>query len=199
VNVTEPDILGLQATQRVKGILRASPDQWLTAAHLGAGYPEMPKEELVASRPLLKLLVELVELPGEGYTQTVLLAGHLSFPGIREDRDSGLTQINELRLGTKVYRVLPPGSTKYIQITLQLSTVISCDQNHRSVVGHFDQPVDPEVPFLNRGLVGGQVAVDHKEVNARLDGICDKPFQALGGIGEVVVFIEVKIASVGES
>jgi hypothetical protein len=67
------------------------------------------------------------------------------------------------------------------------------------VVGHFDQPVYPEVPFLNRGLVGCEVAVDHKEVNARPDGICDKPFQALRGVGEVAIFIEVKITGVGKS
>jgi len=67
------------------------------------------------------------------------------------------------------------------------------------VVGHFDQPVDPEVPFLNGGLVRREVAVDHKEINVRPDGICDKPFQTLRGVGEVVVFSEVKIAGVAES
>jgi hypothetical protein len=77
--------------------------------------------------------------------------------------------------------------------------VISRDQNHRSVIGHFDQPVDPEVPFLNRGLVSREVAVDHKKVNVRLDGIRDKPFQALSGVGEVAVFIEVEITGVSES
>jgi hypothetical protein len=30
------------------------------------------------------------------------------------------------------------------------------------------------------------------------DGICDKPFQTLRGVGEVAVFIEVEIASVSE-
>jgi hypothetical protein len=52
----------------------------------------MPKQELVASRPLLKALVELIELPGKGLTQTVLVTGHLSFAGIRENCDSSLTQ-----------------------------------------------------------------------------------------------------------
>ena len=42
-----------------------------------------------------------------------------------------------------------------------------------------------------------EAAVDHEEVNARPDGICDKPFQTLSGVGEVAVFIEVEIASVG--
>jgi len=77
--------------------------------------------------------------------------------------------------------------------------VISRYQYYGRVVGHFDQPVDPEVPFLNCGLVGREIAVDHKEVNARLDGICDKPFQTMCGVGEVAVFIEVEIAGVTES
>jgi hypothetical protein len=77
--------------------------------------------------------------------------------------------------------------------------VISRDQYYGRVVGHFDHHVDPEVPFLDCGLVGREVAVYHKEVNARLDGISDKPFQALGGVGEVAVFIEVKITGVSES
>jgi hypothetical protein len=77
--------------------------------------------------------------------------------------------------------------------------MISCDQNHWSVVGHFNQPVDPEVPFVNRGLVGREVAVDHKEVNAPLDGICGKPLHTLSGVGEVVVFIEVEMTGVTES
>jgi hypothetical protein len=77
--------------------------------------------------------------------------------------------------------------------------VISCRQDYGRVVGHFDQPVDPEVSFLNHGLVGREVAVDHKEVNVRLDGICDKPFQTLRGVGEVAVFIEVEITGVSKS
>jgi len=45
----------------------------------------MPKEKLVASRPLLKSPVELTELPGEGITQIQVVANHLSFPGTRRD------------------------------------------------------------------------------------------------------------------
>jgi hypothetical protein len=67
------------------------------------------------------------------------------------------------------------------------------------VVGHFDQHVNPEVPFLNCRLVRREVTVDHSEVNARPDGICDKPFQALGGVGEVAVFIEMEITGVTKS
>jgi hypothetical protein len=73
----------------------------------------MPKEELVASRLLLKALVELIELPGEGIMQILLVTNHFSFPGIREDRDSSLAQLNELRLSAKVYRVLPLSSAKH--------------------------------------------------------------------------------------
>jgi hypothetical protein len=74
----------------------------------------MAKEELVASRPLLESPVELIELLCEGLTQTVLVASHLSFPGIREDCDRSLPQLNELRLGAKVYRVFPLSATKHI-------------------------------------------------------------------------------------
>jgi hypothetical protein len=49
------------------------------------------------------------------------------------------------------------------------------------------------------GLVSREVAVDHKEVNARLGGICDRPFKALCGVGEVAVFIEVEITGVSEA
>jgi hypothetical protein len=159
----------------------------------------MPKEHPVTSRPLLKATVELIKLLGEGFTRTVLVAGHLSLPGIREDRHSSLTQLNELRLGAKVYRMLPLSPAEHIQITFQLCTVIPCDQDYWRVIGHFDQPVDPEVPFPNCGLVGCEVSVNHKEVNARPDGICDKPFQTLGCVGEVAVFIEVEITCVTES
>jgi hypothetical protein len=106
----------------------------------------------------------------------VLVVNHLSFPGIREDCDSSLANLNKLRLGAKAYRVLPLSQAKHIQIALQLRSMISCNKNYGRVVGHFDQPVDPEVPFFNCGLVGREVAVDHKEVNAGTDGICDKPF-----------------------
>jgi hypothetical protein len=77
--------------------------------------------------------------------------------------------------------------------------VISRHQYYGRVVGHLDQHVHPEVPFLDCGFVRREVAVDHKEVNARPDGICDKPFQTLRGVGEVTVFIEVKITGVSES
>jgi len=67
------------------------------------------------------------------------------------------------------------------------------------VVGHFEQYIDPEVPLFDCGLVRREVTVDYKEVDARLDGIGDKPFQALGGVGEIAVFIHVKITGVGKS
>jgi hypothetical protein len=74
----------------------------------------MPKEELVASRPLLRAPVELIELMGEGVTQTVLAASHLSLAGIWEDRYSGPAQLNKLRLSAKVNGVFPLSPTKHI-------------------------------------------------------------------------------------
>jgi hypothetical protein len=159
----------------------------------------MPKEQLVAFRSLLKSLIELIELLGERSTQTLLVTNHLSFARIREDNDSRISQLNKLRLSAKVYWVLPLSPTEHVQITLQLSTVVSRYQDYGCVVGHIDQPVDPEIAFLNCGLVGCQVAVDHKEINARPHGICDKPFQALGGVSEVVIFLEMEITSVGKT
>jgi hypothetical protein len=199
MNMAEPHILRLQATQRVKGIFRASPDQRLTTAHPGASYAEVPEEKLVASRPLFKAVVEFTKLPGECITEILFVACNFSFPGIREDCDSSLTQLNELRLGAEVYRVLPFSPAKHIQIAFQLRSMISRYQNHGGVIGHFDQSVDPEVPFLNRGLIRREVAIDYKEVNACPDGICDKPFQALSGIREVAAFVEMKITGVTES
>ena len=98
--MAEPDILGLQAAKRIKGILRASPDQRLTTAHPGASHPEMPEEELMASRTQLKALVELTELLGKVLMQILLVASYFTFPGIREDRDSILGNLNHLRVGT---------------------------------------------------------------------------------------------------
>jgi hypothetical protein len=95
--------------------------------------------------------------------------------------------------------VLPLSPAEHVQIALQLRTVITRYQDYGSVVGHLDQHVDPKVPFLDCGLVSGQIAVDHEEVNARLDGVCDKPFQALSSVGEVAVFIKMEITSVGKS
>jgi hypothetical protein len=80
----------------------------------------MPKEELVASRPLLKAPVELVELPGEGLTQTVLVASHNSLARIREDRSGYIIQLNELWLSAKVNGVLPLSPTKNIGVAFIL-------------------------------------------------------------------------------
>ena len=77
--------------------------------------------------------------------------------------------------------------------------MISRDQDDGRVIGHFDQHINPQVSFPNGGLVGCEVAVDHKEVSVRLDGICNKLSQALGGVGEVAVFIEMKITGVTEA
>jgi hypothetical protein len=86
-----------------------------------------------------------------------------------------------------------------VQIALELRFVISSKQHHRSVVGHFDPEVNAKVLFLNRGHVGFELTVDHKEAYVRMDGICDEPFQALSGVSKIAVFIEVEITSVTES
>jgi hypothetical protein len=77
--------------------------------------------------------------------------------------------------------------------------VISSKQHHRSVVGHVDPEVNPKVLFLNRVLVGCKLTFDHKEAYVHMDGICDEPFPALGGVSKIAVFIEVEITSVTES
>jgi len=82
------------------GILGTATDQMLTAAYLGTRHPEMPEEELMASRPQLKALVELTELLGKVLMQILLVASYFTFPGIREDRDSILGNLNHLRVGT---------------------------------------------------------------------------------------------------
>src|SRR3989475_12831031 len=64
------------------------------------------------------------------------------------------------------------------------------------MVGHVDEPVDPEIPFPDGGLVGGQVAVDDEQVGSGANGIGDEPFEAAGGIAKVAVFVEVGVASV---
>jgi hypothetical protein len=175
VNVAESHVLRLQAAERIKGILHAAPNERLPIAHPGAGHTEMAKEELVRSRPLLKALVELAELPSEDFTQILIVAGQRRLSRIREGCHSKLTQPDEVRLGAKVYGVLPAGSGKDVKIFLQLCPVISCDQDYGRVVGHFDQHVDPEVSFLDRSLVRGEITVDHKQVNVRPDGIRGKP------------------------
>ena len=48
------------------------------------------------------------------------------------------------------------------------------------------------------GPVGCEFAVDYNDANAGMDVICDKPFQARGGVGEIAVFIEVDITGVSE-
>jgi len=54
----------------------------------------------------------------------------------------------------------------------QLQPVISGNQYYGRVIGHFDQPVDPKVRFFHYGLIGCEVAVDHKGDNDCPGGIC---------------------------
>ena len=80
----------------------------------------MPKEQLVASRPLLEAPVELIELLGESLTQTVLIPSHLNFVGIREDCDGSVTQLNELRLSAKIDGVDGLGPCQNVESTFIL-------------------------------------------------------------------------------
>jgi hypothetical protein len=112
VNVAESHVLRLQAAERVERILNASPDEGLPGAHPGAGHAEMAKEELVASRLPLKSLVELVELPSEGFTQILIVASHRGLSRIREDCYGNIGKLNELWLSAEVNGVLASGSAK---------------------------------------------------------------------------------------
>jgi hypothetical protein len=74
----------------------------------------VPEENLVAFRPLLESPVELIELLGEGFSQAALVAGHLSFAWIREDRDSSLANLNRVRLGAKIDGVCGLGACQNV-------------------------------------------------------------------------------------
>jgi hypothetical protein len=88
----------------------------------------MPKEELVASRPLLKAPVELIELPDEGLTQILIVTCQRCLSRIREDCDSSLTQLNEFGLNAKIYGVLSPSTGIDVQVSLEFSPMIARDQ-----------------------------------------------------------------------
>ncbi len=66
MDVTEPHVLGLQATQWIKRIFGASADQGLSAAHLGPGDAEVAEKQVKGAGPLCKPLVELLKLRNEG-------------------------------------------------------------------------------------------------------------------------------------
>jgi hypothetical protein len=80
----------------------------------------MPKEQLVASRPLLKALVKLVKLPSEGFTQILIVSSHRRLSRIRENRDSSLTQLKKLRLGAKIDGVGGLGACQNVESTFIL-------------------------------------------------------------------------------
>ena len=118
VNMAEPDVLCLQAPQWFEGVLGAPPDQGLAAADASPRHPEMPEEEFVASRPALEALVELFCLPDKRFLKSLLVADHLSFPWIREDRERSPAQIDELRLSAEVDVVFPPCTCVDVKIPL---------------------------------------------------------------------------------
>ena len=50
--------------------------------------------------------------------------------------------------------------------------------------------------FSGGGLIIGQVTVDDEQVGSGGDGVGDEPFEAVGGIAKVSVFVQVEIAGV---
>src|SRR5439155_19837984 len=127
---------------------------------------EVPEEEFVASWPALEALVELLDLPDKRFLKTFLVPRDFSLPWIREDRDSRRVQLDELRLGAKVDIVFPPCPCINVKISLKLAPVVTRDEDDRSMVGHVDEPVDPEIPFSDGGLISGQVTVDDEQVGS---------------------------------
>src|SRR5439155_24630421 len=95
--------------------------------------------------------------------------------------------------------MFPPCTCVDVKIPLKLAPVVASDEDDRGVTGHVDEPVDPEIPFPDGGLVGGQVAVDDEQVGSGGNGIGDEPFEAAGGIAKVAVFVQMNIAAVSDS
>ena len=87
----------LLAKPSTEKTLDASPHQRLPAADPCARHAEVPEEEFVASTPALEALVELFDLPDKRFLKSLLVADHLSFPWIREDRERSPAQLDELR------------------------------------------------------------------------------------------------------
>jgi len=53
--------------------------------------------------------------------------------------------------------------------------------------------------LLNRDLLSGKIAVDYKQVHIFADAVVDEPFQALSGVTEIAVFIEMNIAAMSDA
>src|SRR5579859_4241050 len=157
----------------------------------------MPKEQAIKTRPALKLPIELRQLVDEGLLQGCGL-GHsydLGFARIGKHGYCNVVKLNQLRLCTEKEGVLPLHSRKDVEIPVKFLAVIPGHENDRSMIGHPNQHVDPQIPFLDGCFVGRKIAIDDEDVGIGTDGVRHKPFQTLCGITEVAVLIEMHITT----
>ena len=97
--MAEPHVLCLQSKQWIQGILGASPDQGLPAAHPSPGHSEVPEKQAETLRSPGEALVEFFELLEEGGLQTPVFGrpDELGLTWIRKDSDPGVIEIDEFR------------------------------------------------------------------------------------------------------
>src|SRR5947208_13138244 len=100
---------------------------------------------------------------------------------------------------------LPPRSTLFpyttlfrssVQVSITFLAVVSGDDQYRRLLPHANHHIDPKVPFLDRCLVRGQVAVDYKQIGFLADAVVHEPLQALSRITEIPVFLQMYISAV---
>src|SRR6266568_1348257 len=67
----------------------------------GPGHTEMPKEQVVESRPSCELPIKFLHLIDKGFLHAVFLpcTDPIRLPRIREGCDRNVAQLNQLRLG----------------------------------------------------------------------------------------------------
>src|SRR5437762_4813291 len=195
MNVTEPDILRLQAAQWFQRILRASADQRSPTACSCSRHPEVPQEQPEEPRPTFESAVEFLQLLDESLLQVVLVATADEFrlAGIRKDGDCSAGGFNKLRFGAEIDAVADLRSDEDVQISIEFFSVIARNQNDRGLVTHLNQCLNPEVSFIAGLLVSRQVSVDHKQVHVGTNGVGHKPVQALSGVAEVVILLQVHV------
>jgi hypothetical protein len=141
MNVTEPDILRLQAAQWFQRILRASADQRLATAHSCSRHSEVPKEQPEKARPTFESPVEFLQLLDKGLLQVVLVATADEFrlAGIRKDGNCSAGGFNKLRLGAEVNPVAGLCSDEDVQISIEFFSVIARNQDDRGLVATFSK------------------------------------------------------------
>src|SRR5947208_153167 len=86
-----------------------------------------------------------------------------------------------------------------VQVSVTFLAMVSGDDQHRRKVRHANDHVDPQVPFLDRGLVSSQVTVDHKQIRTLANTVVHEPLQALSGVAEVPILLEVNVAAVADA